>query len=190
MFVNHLSLSDMETIPKENCRKIGFIRKTHGIKGEVVLEFDEEFETSIENGNRFFIELDGLLVPFFTENDGIWFKSSKSAILTLKWVDTDAYAKRLVGKTVWMPKDEIMDDYHEFDVFQLKGFTLSDKKNGVIGIIEEISDYSGNIVLTINQNQNELLVPFNNDFLLNADEKEKTILLDLPDGLIGEDLNQ
>ena len=53
----------METIPKSECEKIGYLKKTHGVRGELVLEFEPQFEVSIENANRFFVEIDGLLVP-------------------------------------------------------------------------------------------------------------------------------
>ena len=63
----------METIPKTDCEKVGFFRKTHGVFGELVLEFEPQFEMSIENADRLFVELEGLLVPFFVLDDGFRF---------------------------------------------------------------------------------------------------------------------
>ena len=60
----------METIPKSDCQKIGFIRKTHGVHGELVLEYEPEFEESVVETERFFLEIDGLLEPFFVAEEG------------------------------------------------------------------------------------------------------------------------
>lgn len=173
----------METIPKSDCEKIGFIRKTHGIHGEIMLEFEEQFEYSVEDTERFFIELEGLLVPFFITEEGLRFRSGKSAIVKLDWVDTETYAKRLVGKEVYLYKDEIVDMPEEHESV-LMGFRLFDKETGEIGIIEEVDDYSGNIVLTVNFQGNELLIPYNDEILIDLNEEQKTITLQLPEGLI------
>ena len=175
----------METIPKTDCEKIGFIRKTHGIHGEVVLEFEEQFEYSVEEAKRFFIELEGLLVPFFIVEDGLRFRSGKAAIIKFEWVDTETYAKRLVGKEAYLYREEIIDMPTENESL-LIGFQLFDTTLGNIGEIEAVDDYAGNIVLTVQFKGDELLVPYSDEFLIDLDEAKKTITLALPEGLIEE----
>jgi len=174
----------METIPKTDCEKIGFFRKTHGVHGEVVLEFEEHFEYSVEEAERFFVELDGLLVPFFISEDGLRFKSSKSAIVKFDWIDTEKYAKRLIGASVYLFNDEIVDEPLE-DESLLKGFVLFDEEKGEVGEIEHVDDYSGNVVLTVKYGEEELLVPFHPEFVVEIDEEQKHLILKLPEGLIG-----
>jgi 16S rRNA processing protein RimM len=98
----------METIPKADCDKVGFFKKTHGVSGELVLEYEPQFEYSIENADRFFVELEGLLVPFFIVEDGFRFKTENSAILTFDGVESEKYAKRMVGSSVFLFKNEII----------------------------------------------------------------------------------
>lgn len=173
----------METIPKSDCEKIGFFRKTHGVHGEVVLEYEEHYEYSVEEAERFFIELDGLLVPFFIEDEGLRFRSAKSVIVNFEEVKTEAYAKRLIGQTAWLYKTEIVDEPEEHADLLL-GFTLIDEQRGVIGPIEDMDDFAGNIVLNVNFKGQELLVPYNEEMLVELDEMKKEITLRLPDGLI------
>ncbi len=173
----------METIPKSDCEKIGFFRKTHGVHGEVVLEFEEHFEYSVDEAERFFVELEGLLVPFFIADEGFRYKSSKTAIVKFDWVDTEKYAKRLIGCSAFLYKDEIVDSPEDNENL-LVGFMLCDEKLGEIGPIEQVDDYSGNIVLTVNYRGEELLIPFNEDFILSFDETNKILNLNLPDGII------
>lgn len=174
----------METIPKSECDKIGYFKKTHGVRGELVLEYEPQFEFSIENADRFFVEIDGLLVPFFLVEDGFRYKTDDTAILTFDGVETENYAKRLVGCSVYLFTNEIqLEPDTEPDV-RYKGFTLYDETLGKIGIIEHIDDYSGNIVFTVNYKGSELLVPFNENFLIEINTDEKAIHLRLPEGLI------
>jgi 16S rRNA processing protein RimM len=176
----------METIPKADCDKVGFFKKTHGVSGELVLEYEPQFEYSIENADRFFVELEGLLVPFFIMEDGFRFKTENSAILTFDGVESEKYAKRMVGSSVFLFKDEIIVMTDELSDSELVDYLLVDEKLGEIGIIDQIDNYSGNIVFTVNFNGKELLVPFNEDFLLEIDKQNKVIKLRLPEGLFDE----
>jgi 16S rRNA processing protein RimM len=174
----------METIPKKECTKIGFIRKTHGVHGEVALEFEPQFEFSVEAAKLFFIELEGLLVPFFVSENGMRFKSGKTALVTFDWVESENYARRLVGQDVYLFQNEIIDADQDETSSPYLDYLLKDKTLGEIGIISEMEDYSGNIVLTVSYNGKPVLVPFNEDFLISVDKKQKILTLDLPDGLI------
>lgn len=176
----------METIPKADCDKVGFFKKTHGVSGELVLEYEPQFEYSIENADRFFVELEGLLVPFFIVEDGFRFKTENSAILTFDGVESEKYAKRMVGSSVFLFKNEIIVMSDELSDSELVDYLLVDEKLGKIGNIDEVDNYSGNIVFTVNFNGKELLVPFNEDFLLDIDKQNKIIKLRLPEGLFDE----
>ena len=173
----------METIPRGDCEKIGFIRKTHGVHGQLVLEYEPHFEVSVEETSRFFIELEGLLVPFFIKDEGLRFKSANSAIVTLDWVESENYARRLVGQEVYLFTDEIVDESKEEAESKFLGFILFDSIKGEIGIINQVDDYSGNVVFTANFNNEDVLIPYNEELLISINEKNKTITLKLPEGL-------
>ena len=174
----------METIPKTDCENIGFFRKTHGIQGELVLEFESHFEFSVEEADRFFVELEGLLIPFFLKKDGLRFRTATSAIVKLDWVDTEKYAKRLSGNSVYLFESEIIDKPETLFESQFENYLLIDETAGNIGIISQVDDYSGNIVITVNYRGDELLIPYNDNLLVEVNEAQKTIKLKLPEGLI------
>ncbi len=176
----------METIPKADCEKVGFFRKTHGVFGELVLEFEPQFEMSIENSDHFFVEIDGLLVPFFVMDDGFRFKTDNSAIIVFDGVDSEKYAKRMVGSSVFLFKNEIIVLPEEFTDSELINYLLIEETLGEIGLIEQIDNYSGNIVITVNYRGKELLVPFNDDFLVHLDKPKKILTLRFPEGLLDE----
>jgi 16S rRNA processing protein RimM len=174
----------METIPKSVCRKIGFIRKTHGVQGELVLEYETEFEESVADAVRFFLETDGLLVPFFLAGEGLRFKSVKTVLVTLDGVENEEEARRLIGSSVYLFEEEIIDEKEEGTASAFTGYRLFDENSHEIGLIKAVDDYSGNIVFTLDYKNQELLVPFNQELLLELDDEKKIIRLRLPEGLI------
>lgn len=176
----------METIPKADCNKVGFFKKTHGVFGELVLEFEPQFEISVENADRFFVEIDGLLVPFFVLEDGFRFKTENSAIISFDGVDSEKYAKRMIGSSVFLFKNEIIVMPDELFDSELVNYLLVDEKLGEIGNIDQVDNYSGNIVITVNYRGKELLVPFNEDLIISIEKQNKILKLRIPEGLIEE----
>ncbi|HYQ59010.1 MAG TPA: hypothetical protein VEP89_16825, partial [Draconibacterium sp.] len=138
---------------------------------------------SVEECDRFFVELDGLLVPFFVEKDGFRFRSSKSAIVKFDWVDDEKYAKRLIGAGAYLFHSEIIDEQDETES-TFEGLMLIDSKLGEIGAIDHVDDYSGNIVFTVSYRGEELLIPFHEEMLVSYNEIENSLTLNLPEGLI------
>ncbi len=173
----------METIPKSDCQKIGFIRKTHGVQGELVMEYEQEYEDSITGVNRFFLEIEGLLVPFFVAEDGLRFKSAKTVLVQFDWLDAESQARRLVGNSVYLLKAEITEETPQGTISQFIGYHLQNENAQEIGLITAVDDYSGNVVFTLKSDGKEVLVPFNDDLLLELDNKKNIIRLRLPEGL-------
>ena len=173
----------METIPKSDCQKIGYLQKPHGIKGEIVLQLEDDYTESFEEYPTFFIEIDQLLVPFFLSEEGIRIRSNDSALIQFDWIDNEIEAKKICGNSVYLNHEDIVLNDDELTLHQLVGYTLFDKVVGLIGKIEQVDDYSGNLILQVQYKEQEVLVPFNEDFLIRFDEGKKEIELQCPEGI-------
>jgi 16S rRNA processing protein RimM len=173
----------METIPKINCEKIGFIQKPHGIHGELVIRFDEIYLETLEEYPPLFLEIDNLLVPFFISEEGLRFKSGESVITQLKWIDSDKKAKELCGLSVFVSKDDVNESEDEMSPHALIGYQLYDETLGMIGEITEVNDFSGNLLLSVEYQGKEAMVPLNEDLIIRIDEEKKEIELRIPEGL-------
>lgn len=173
----------METIPKSNCQKIGYIQKPHGIHGELVIRFEEEYYETLEECPTLFLEIDDLLVPYFISEEGLRFKSGESVIAKLDWVDTDKKAKDICGLSVYAAQEDVVLSEDEFPPHLLTGFTLFDASLGLIGEITDVHDYSGNLLLEVNYQGKETLIPLNEDLIVRLDEEAKEIELAIPDGI-------
>ncbi|MFV0377973.1 MAG: hypothetical protein ACK5JD_11815, partial [Mangrovibacterium sp.] len=109
----------METIPKPDCLKIGYLQKPHGIKGEIVLQFEPEYEASLDEMPTLFLEIDGLLVPFFLRDEGLRFRSGETALLHFDWVDDEQQARKLCGNSVYILKEDWLDEEEELPLHAL-----------------------------------------------------------------------
>ena len=177
----------METIPKSNCVKIGFTQKPHGIHGELVVRFQEEFYETLEEMPVLLLEIDELLVPYFISDEGLRFKFGESVIVKFNWVNSDKQAKDLCGLSVFVKDEDVVETEGEFLPDDLVGYKLYDQSLGLIGEINDVADYSGNLLITVNYNGKECLVPFNEDLLVRFDEELQELEMDLPEGLFSLD---
>jgi len=177
----------METIPKENCVKVGYVQKPHGINGEMVIRFQEEYYETLEEYPALFLEIDNLLVPFFVAENGLRFKSSESVITRLEWVDTDVKAKELCGLSVYVNQEEVLELEDEMSPHALVGYQLLGEDMGVIGEILEVHEYAGNLLLSVNYNGKDVLIPLNEELIVNIDEGAREIELRIADGLLDLD---
>ncbi len=177
----------METIPKINCVKVGFILKPHGIHGELVIRFQEEYYETLEENPPLFLEIDNLLVPYFIAEGGLRFKSGESVISQLEWVDTDKKAKDLCGLSVYVDRDVVIEFEDEMSPHALIGYQLFDETLGLIGEITEVNDFSGNVLLSVEYQGKEAMVPLNDDLIVRLDEDLHEIELRIPEGLFDLD---
>ena len=177
----------METIQKNNCVKVGFIQKPHGIHGELVIRFQEEYYETLEECPTLLLEIDNLLVPYFIAEEGLRFKSGESVITQLDWIDTDKKAKALCGLSVYVDQNDVVESELEMSAHALIGYILIDEELGVIGKINEVNDYSGNVLLSVEYLGKEALIPLNEDLIVSIDENSREIVLNIPEGLFDLD---
>jgi 16S rRNA processing protein RimM len=168
---------------KEDCLLVGTIVKVHGIHGEVVL--DTNNPDIIENiEESAFLEIEGLLVPFFIED---WVATSNERFrIKFLWIDTEAAAKKIIGSTVYVPLKGLEFDDSDFTTkpHLLIGFTAIDATQGELGEIIDIIDNPTNPLIVILKAKKELLVPMHIDFIQEVQAAKKTIILNLPEGLV------
>lgn len=177
----------METIPKNNCVKIGYVQKPHGINGELVIRFQEEYYETLEEYPVIFLDINNLLVPYFITEEGLRFKSSESVITRLEWINSDAKAKELCGSSVFVNEDDVVEFEDEMSTNALVGFQLFGENLGLIGQIKEVHDYAGNLLLLIDYQGKDVFVPINDDLIIRIDEDQKEIELRIAEGLFDLD---
>lgn len=160
---------------------VGKIKKYNSYKGEHVILCNDS--TAVDKENKFLIlELDGLKVPFLIEESAT--KSNDTVNVRLKEIKNENEAKSIVGASVYFPR-EAFEDCESSNLpsaSYLTGFYVYDKTEGFLGTITGIDDSSINTLLYI-KGTKEIIIPFNEDFLVSFNPRKRTLKLDLPEGL-------
>jgi 16S rRNA processing protein RimM len=71
----------------------------------------------------------------------------------------------------------------ELSPHALVGYRVYDETLGFIGEVNEVNDFSGNILLSVNYQGKEAMIPFNEDLIVRFDEDLHEIELRIPEGL-------
>lgn len=163
--------------------KIGKMGRPHGIKGEIAMHFTDDVFDSVD-ADYLVCDIDGILVPFFMEE---WsFKGADTAIIKFEDLNTEDEVKILQNVDVYFPKKLAEDRAEEVTSWQmLTGFEVSDTQAGHLGTIVSVDDSSANILLDITTDKGEdLLLPIHPDLVAQFNTRQRTITLQLPQGLL------
>lgn len=167
---------------------VGKLFKPHGIKGELNAELD--YDLVPDDLRCLILEIDGIFTPFFIESSRS--KGSDRWLLKLQGVDDERQAAPLVNHEIYALSDELPfdagDDGNGIHLFDLIGFRLFDR-DVEIGTVEDIDDATANLLLIVRTSLGKtVFVPFAEAFVDAISPSDKTIVMDIPDGIL--DLNK
>jgi 16S rRNA processing protein RimM len=160
-------------------QEIGYISKTHGLKGHVILRLNELVNID-ENIKSIFLDLNGSQVPYFVEDCR---PNNTGYIIKLETIDVVDTSKKLIGKKAFALSDFILEEDESLKEFI--GYAIIDSKLGNIGNITDVDEKTDNaIIKVIHPSGVEIILPFNDDFIVEIDDDLKTIEFNAPEGLI------
>lgn len=180
-------------IQEKNLFEIGKILKPHGVKGEITVLFKKPEFADIDN-NFYFLFLDGMYVPFFVEE--FQFNSDVTARIKFRGINSIEQAMPYSNTVIFIP-NELVDDlapseelYHsEWD--QFIGYTVFDDNASLIGTIRNVDTSTINTLFIIEKGDNEeVLIPATQDFIVKIDAPQKQLYLQLPVGLLDNSLDE
>lgn len=167
---------------------IGQIAKLHGYKGGVSLFLDVTHPEEYMDMESFFIEIDGILTPFFV--DSFKLKNKGFAAVKFQGVDSEQEARSLLKKKVFIPETELRElDESNFYDHEVIGYEVEDVVKGEIGKVTAIADLKQNPLLVIEFKDKEILLPIFDGLIVKVDRKLKRLKVKAPDGLIDLYLN-
>lgn len=170
-------------ITKDEVIRVGKLKKSHGIKGEISLVFDKPMYTDIDT-EFYFLDIDGIFVPFLLEE--ISFITDTSARVKFEDVDDEAKASKFSNLHVFLLRKQVPevseDEIYDWNFFV--GYTIFDQHLRDLGVIESVDSATINVLFIVKKAETELLIPATEDFITRIDDDEKIIYMNLPDGLI------
>lgn len=160
---------------------LGLITRVHGYEGTVIIRLEKEAGDYLQKMESVFIETEGILVPFFISE-------SEEAGERSLWLKFEGYESRdrvteFTGCRIYITKGVSVEE-HEPGTDNLIGFKVSDRRKKIAGIIKRIIHNPGqDLIVLRSEGGKEILIPLHSDLISRYNEKEKTLELDIPEGL-------
>jgi 16S rRNA processing protein RimM len=143
------------------------------VYGPSIIEEIKNFETPV------FIEIAEENVPFYIEE--MKTINKERVVVKLQYVNTEKKATNLLDKNVLIISTNEKKDKMKFD---FEGFKIVDEIYGEVGELKFIDDKGKNPLMIIQNGSTEIYIPFQEEFILGMDKKEKILMVKCPEGLL------
>ncbi|MEO6190476.1 MAG: hypothetical protein ABIO44_09120 [Saprospiraceae bacterium] len=167
-----------------NFLAVGKTFKTHGVKGELEINIEDEFLELIEKEKIVFIYVNGNPVPYWIQS----IREESRMFCRFEEVDNPELARNLSNKTIFADQSRIpkkilkrLDGREDMD--SLESYTLHDLTSGITSVIVSIQEFPSQILAELNIEDHKIMIPLHEDFIENIDKKNKIITLTLPEGM-------
>lgn len=154
--------------------RVAKILKSNGTDGGLLVGACDIDLNEFDFKEPVFVEFDGLAVPFFIES--LLPKGQSKAIIRLSDVSSLSDAEELVGRFLCTEGEEEEDTEEDFT-----GWNIYDKDR-FVGIASGMQEFPGHVCVCIG----DVLLPLHEDLVLGCSPDSRTLVLDLPEGLIGD----
>lgn len=165
--------------------EVGRVVKTHGVKGEMAVTLDPDFDMELNPGSPVIFEMNGLDVPFFV--GAVRPRGADSILLTLDEIGSETEAAAMVGKSCFVYADKEAcgsgyDDDDELTADRLVGYTIvdGDMTVGRIADVREIGPDCWYFLLE----DSGALIPIADELIESVDADARVLAMNLPAGLL------
>ena len=166
--------------------QLGYIIKTHGLRGHVAAHFDVDDAaayTKLKTVYLTFAAAPTKLVPHAVEK--VQAQSKNRVLLKLRSIDRIEDAEPLRGAQLHLPLTELpelaADQFYFHDVI---GFAVVDTVLGPLGTVENFYELPQQDVLAMRYQGQEVLIPVVDELVGHADMEQKKLFVTLPEGLL------
>lgn len=167
---------------KEDCYFLGKITRRHGLQGNVFLKLDTDQPEMYNKLDSVFIEINGLLVPFFIAKQS-WSKN-ETLIISFKNA-TEQLVDQTIGRDVYLPLSTLPKlSGNRFYYHEVVGFEIREEDGKSCGTIVSVNDQTAQHYFILDLAGKEIIIPLIKDWILEVNREEKFIKMALPEGLM------
>lgn len=165
--------------------KIAKATKTFGLAGEVVLRLYDTFPDEVNKKEPIFAIINGLTVPLFLSS--FERRGNNKAIVVFDDIDSEYRALELLGaEFVAFEEEEGEEETDDGELYleNIVGYSFTDTKTGIQGVITEYIDSDLNPLFAAEIKGKQLYIPASDELIEEIDPETKTICFSLPEGLL------
>jgi len=161
------------------------VRKAHGLDGEVLVELATDDPDDVFRAERVFgVRGGGSRGPHRLTLTGTR-RHKGGLLLEFQEIRNRTEADRLRGMELCLPVDELRPlDADEFFVHELVGYVVERSGGEVIGEVVTSYETGAQLLLGVESEGGEVLVPFGRQLVREVDREARRIVIDPPPGLL------
>ena len=169
---------------KKQLIHIGQVFDAHGIRGDLVITVFSKDISWVHEATTLTLKKDGnlKLVNILKTRP-----HKKGFVCQLEAFDNRNLAEASIGSEVWVDEDLFTSvEGESLYLKEILGFEVSDQIQGSIGRIEAFSTNGLQDLLVIKhpETHKQVEIPFVKEFVVHVDQKNKTMMMKLPEGLL------
>lgn len=164
----------------------GKIIKQHGYLGNIRVAFSFAIDQQkFKKGGYLYIEWYEKPVPYLVET--VQWQDESNCIVKLADVNNEEAALKILRRNIILPEDFI-EETEEEEVGEFEwmiGFSIIDADKTILGKVTDYYEAEPQIIIEAQTPEGkEFMVPFHPDLVKKIDKRKKTILVELPEGLL------
>ncbi|NJN79797.1 MAG: 16S rRNA processing protein RimM [Anaerolineales bacterium] len=159
---------------------IGFLRRPHGVMGEMIMDLHTDFPERIKTGRKVYLgdkHEAATIGNVRAHGDGL--------LIKIRGCDTPETAGRYRNHWVYVKSTEVPQlPAGQVYKYELVGLQVMDDENNLLGEVTEVLETGANDVYVVKNAEKEILLPAIPDVILKVDMESKVMTVHLIDGLI------
>lgn len=162
---------------------IGYLRRPHGVMGEVIMDLHTDFPDRIKSGRKVYI---GEKYEAFTIGSAR--THGNGLLVKLRGFDAPETAGRFRNQWVYVKSSEVpaLPEGKHYK-HELIGLTVMADDGGKLGTLNEVLETGANDVYVVQkENGKEVLLPAIPDVVLEIDMEDRVMKVHLLDGLLDD----
>ena len=144
---------------------------------------EDRFKTYVTEGTYIFFDLDGSKVPYMVTN----VEEEAHFVISIEDVINKRESDLLAGQEIWVPLATVKSR-HQLSPKNIKDkwseYLLHDNGSGTAYPILRTEEYPQQLMAVIQIANREVLVPLSDQLITEISKEEKTIFMDIPEGLL------
>jgi 16S rRNA processing protein RimM len=160
---------------------IGFLRRPHGVQGEIIMDLHTDFPERIKTGRKVYV---GEKHEAFTI--GAVRPHATGLLVKIRGFDTPETAGRFRNQWVYVRSSEVPAlPEGKYYKHELIGLTVMTDTNEKLGILNEVLETGANdVYVVVQEDGKEILLPAIADVVLDVNMSDRVVKVHLIDGLI------
>ena len=159
---------------------VGFLRRPHGVNGEIILDLHTDFPERLKSGRKLFLGEEYKPMTLVSARP-----HAKGMLIKFKGVETPEDVGQFRNQWVYVKASDV-PPLPEGQLYQheLFGFSVVDESDNLLGELVEILETGANDVYVVRDaNRREILLPAIPSVILELDPARRLIRVHLLEGL-------